>query len=130
MNGAIRWMIRNGVTANLLMIFVLIAGLFGALSLRKQVFPEFSPDLINISVAYPGASPVEVEEAIVIPIEAALESIDQIDEVNATASQNLAVVTAELRSGVDRQQALDEVCLLYTSPSPRDQRGSRMPSSA
>lgn len=109
MNGAIRWMIRNGVTANLLMIFVLIAGLFGALSLRKQVFPEFSPDLINISVAYPGASPVEVEEAIVIPIEAALESIDQIDEVNATASQNLAVVTAELRSGVDRQQALDEV---------------------
>ena len=120
MNGAIRWMINNGVTANLLMLFILVAGAFGAISLRKQVFPEFSPDLINISVAYPGASPVEVEEAIVIPIEAALESIDEVDEVNATASQNLAVVTAELRSG----------CLLYTSPSPRDQRGSRMPSSA
>ena len=28
------------------------------------------------------------------------------------------------------EQALDESCLLYTSPSPRDQRGSRMPSSA
>ena len=25
---------------------------------------------------------------------------------------------------------LNEICLLYTSPSPRDQRGSRMPSSA
>ena len=76
MNGAIRWMINNGVTANLLMLFILVAGAFGAISLRKQVFPEFSPDLINISVAYPGASPVEVEEAIVIPIEAALESLD------------------------------------------------------
>lgn len=109
MNGAIRWMIHNGVTANLLMLFILVAGAFGALSLRKQVFPEFSPDLINISVAYPGASPIEVEDAIVIPIEAALESIDEVQEVNATASQNLAVVTAELRSGVDKQQVLDEV---------------------
>ena len=109
MNGAIRWMIHNGVTANLLMVFILVAGAFGVISLRKQVFPEFSPDLINISVAYPGASPVEVEDAIVIPIESALESIDEVLEVNATASQNLAVVTAELRSGIDKQQVLDEV---------------------
>ena len=58
MNGAIRWMISNGVTANLLMVFILIAGAFGAISLRKQVFPEFSPDIVNISVAYPGATPV------------------------------------------------------------------------
>ena len=109
MSGAIRWMIRNGVTANLLMLFILVAGAFGAITLRKQVFPEFAPDLVNISVAYPGASPVEVEDAVVIPIEARLEAIDEIEEVNATASQNLAVVTAELRSGVDKQQVLDEV---------------------
>ncbi|MBT8488244.1 MAG: efflux RND transporter permease subunit [Gemmatimonadetes bacterium] len=109
MNSAIRWMIDNGVTANLLMLFILVAGVFGAMSLRKQVFPEFSPDIVNISVAYPGASPVEVEEAIVIPIEARLESIDEVEEVRATASQNLAVVSAELRSGVDKQQVLDEV---------------------
>ena len=102
-------MIRNRVTANLLMVFILVAGSFGAISLRKQVFPEFSPELINISVAYPGASPIEVEEAIVVPTEAALESIDEVEEVNATASQNLAVVTAELRSGVDKQRVLDEV---------------------
>ncbi|MDC0160185.1 efflux RND transporter permease subunit [Gemmatimonadales bacterium] len=109
MNGAMRWMIRNRVTANLLMLFILVAGAFGAISLRKQVFPEFSPELINISVAYPGASPIEVEEAIVVPIEAAMEAIDEVDEVNATASQNLAVVTAEIRSGSNKQQVLDEV---------------------
>ena len=109
MNRAIEWMISNGVTANLLMVFLLVAGGFGAMTLRQQIFPEFSPDSINISVAYPGASPVEVEEAIVIPIEARLESIDEVIEVNATASQNLAVVTAELRTGVDKAQVLDEV---------------------
>jgi multidrug efflux pump subunit AcrB len=102
-------MIRNGVTANLLMLFILVAGLFGATSLRKQVFPEFSPDVINISVAYPGASPIEVEKAVVVPIEASLESIDEVEEVNATAYQNLAVVTAELRTGSDKSQVLDQV---------------------
>ena len=39
------WVIRNGVTANLLMLFLLVAGLLGAVSVRKQIFPEFSPDL-------------------------------------------------------------------------------------
>ena len=42
MNGPIRWMIRNRVTANLLMVFILVAGSFGAISLRKQVFPELN----------------------------------------------------------------------------------------
>ncbi len=109
MNGAIRWMIRNGVTANLLMVFVLVAGAIGALSVRKQIFPDFTPDLVNISVVYPGATPTEVEEAVVIPIESRLDAIDQIQEINATASQGLAVVTAEIRSGSDNQQVLDEV---------------------
>jgi multidrug efflux pump subunit AcrB len=109
MKRAIEWMISNNVTANLLMALILVAGILGATTLRQQVFPEFTPDIINISVAYPGASPVEVEEAIVIPIESALESIDEVVEVNATAAQNLAVVTAELRSGVDKSQVLDEV---------------------
>ncbi|MDH3422511.1 MAG: efflux RND transporter permease subunit [Gemmatimonadota bacterium] len=109
MSTAIRWMIRNGVTANLLMIFILVAGALGALSVRKQIFPDFTPDLINISVAYPGATPVEVEEAVVIPIESRLDAIDEILEINATASQGLAVVIAEIRSGSDKQQVLDEV---------------------
>lgn len=109
MNASIRWMIHNGVTANLLMIGILVAGVIGAGSLRKQVFPEFTPDLINISVAYPGATPTEVEEGVILPIEARLEAIDEVREINGTASQGLAVVTAELRSGVDKQQVLDEI---------------------
>jgi multidrug efflux pump subunit AcrB len=109
MNRAISWMIRNGVTTNLLMIFILVGGVLGARSLRKQVFPEFSPDIISVSVPYPGATPVEVEESIILPIEARLESLDEIEEITARASQNLGIVTARLRSGVDKPQVLDEV---------------------
>ena len=38
---------------------------------------------------------------------------------------------AALKAGIQSQlKTMKEICLLYTSPSPRDQRGSRMPSSA
>ena len=47
---------------------------------------------------------------------------------NATRSEVGAVV--EAADGIARVSGLPSVCLLYTSPSPRDQRGSRMPSSA
>jgi multidrug efflux pump subunit AcrB len=109
MNRAILWMIRNGVTTNLLVVFLLAAGALGALNLRQQVFPEFSPDIISVSVPYPGATPLEVEEGVILPIEARLESLDEIEEVTATAAQNLGIVTAQLRPGVDKPQVLDEV---------------------
>ena len=65
--------------------------------------------------------------------------VDEETEVNLTPMLDVTfimliffIVTASFvkEAGVDvnRQQA--STCLLYTSPSPRDQRGSRMPSSA
>ena len=48
----------------------------------------------------------------------------EVDYNNQIADYNIAL--AQLR----RATGLDQICLLYTSPSPRDQRGSRMPSSA
>ena len=39
-------------------------------------------------------------------------------------------VSIDVGTGTYAQNDVDITCLLYTSPSPRDQRGSRMPSSA
>ena len=122
MNRAILWMIRNGVTTNLLVVFLLAAGALGALNLRQQVFPEFSPDIISVSVPYPGATPLEVEEGVILPIEARLESLDEIEEVTATAAQNLGIVTAQLRPGVDKPQVLDEVSELTFARPIRQKR--------
>jgi multidrug efflux pump subunit AcrB len=102
-------MVRNGVAANLLLLFLLVAGIFAAGSLVQEIFPEFSLDTIQVTVAYPGANPEEVEEAVIQKIEEAVEAVEGIDEINATASEGLASVSVSLKLGTDLSKALDEI---------------------
>ena len=55
--GVIAWMAGHGVTANLLMLVLLIGGAVFASNIKKEVFPDFELDIISITVPYPGASP-------------------------------------------------------------------------
>ena len=61
-----KWSVNNRVTVNLIMIFIIVAGLWTVLGMRREMFPQYALDMINVSVAYPGASPEEVEEGICI----------------------------------------------------------------
>ena len=56
MNGLIEWFAKNGVAANLLAIFIAIVGVMTIGTLRQEVFPEFSSDIISVRVVYPGAA--------------------------------------------------------------------------
>jgi|GEM_PF-6982786 len=61
-SGPIKWMARHPVSANLLMLVLLLGGLFAATRIKQEVFPDFELDMVRISVPYPGASPQEVEK--------------------------------------------------------------------
>lgn len=63
------WSIRNNVTINLVMVFIILAGIFTVMKMRREMFPQFSLDMIVATVPYPGSSPEEVEEGICIKIE-------------------------------------------------------------
>jgi len=69
MKGVVAWFAENHVAANLLMLFFLIAGAVTGLTMKIEVFPEFSLDRIVVTTQYMGASPAEVEEAIIRRIE-------------------------------------------------------------
>jgi multidrug efflux pump subunit AcrB len=107
--GPIAFMIRNGVAANLLMVFILAAGIVAMGSLVQEVFPEFSLDRIQVSVPYPGASPDEVEESIVRKIEEQVEGVDGVKKITSTASEGMGMVVVELKLGADLSQALDDI---------------------
>ncbi|PIE59914.1 MAG: cobalt-zinc-cadmium resistance protein [Desulfobulbus propionicus] len=107
--GPIGWMVGNGVTANLLMVFLLVGGLVVSTKIKKEVFPVFEMDSITIQVSYPGASPEEVEQGILLVVEEAVQSIKGIDELTATASEGSGRVVAELLDSADRQETLQEV---------------------
>ena len=107
--GPISYMARNGVAANLLMLFILAAGFFSLRGLVQEVLPEISLDQVVISVPYPGATPDEVEESILRKIEEQIEAVDDIKEVRSTAAEGRGSVTVELQLGADVARALDDI---------------------
>jgi multidrug efflux pump subunit AcrB len=108
-NGLIGWMARHPVAANLLMLFIVIAGATSALTMKQEVFPLVELDVLEVRVAYPGAAPDEVEEAVAQKIEEQIEGIDGIDRVTSIAAEGAGVVRIELQRGVSAAAKLDEV---------------------
>lgn len=107
--GPIEWMVRNRVTPNLLMIFLLLGGLFLSFKIKKEVFPNFDLDEVNISVAYPGSSPEEVEQGIVLAVEEAIGDVEGVEETTAIAREGSATVFAELEEGGDSQKIYQNI---------------------
>ncbi|MFC1815516.1 efflux RND transporter permease subunit [Thermodesulfobacteriota bacterium] len=103
------WSIHNRVTVNLIMVFIIVAGLFSVLRMRREMFPQFALDMINISVGYPGSSPEEVEEGICIKIEERIKGIEGISRTFSNAYEGRGSVTVELDTGADGQNILDEI---------------------
>lgn len=108
-SGPIAWMAKNPVAANLLMIIILVAGLLGVSRIQQEVFPEFELDMVIVTVAYPGASPEEVEQGVVLALEQAVRGIDGVKRVGGTSNENVGSVWAELLVGADRDQAISDI---------------------
>lgn len=105
----LEWMARNSVAANLLMLVFLIGGYLALQNVKQEVFPTLNFNSISISIAYPGASPREVELAIVQVVEAEIQGIEGIKRVTSTAQEGVASITAELLDSADQQTLLQEV---------------------
>ncbi|MDZ7868906.1 MAG: efflux RND transporter permease subunit [Rheinheimera sp.] len=107
--GAIGWFARNHVAANLLMMLLVLAGLASVFTIKKQVFPEIKLEQVTIRVPYLGAAPQEVESGVIDKIEESLRQVNGIKKLTSTASEGLATVIAEVDSGYDIQEVMDEI---------------------
>ena len=109
MKNAISWFAGNHVAANLLMIFLLVAGIFTAFTMKVEVFPETDLDIIRISTPYPGASPAEVETAVLRRIEEKIAGLAGIKRIDSNAQEGLGTVTIEVIKDWDLKKLLEEV---------------------
>jgi len=107
--GIIAWFTRNTVAANLMMGLIVVSGLLVLPIVKKEVFPELTVAVVAASVAYPGASPNEVEESICQRIEEAVQGLTGVKRVTSTASENVGAVSIEAISGFDVSQLLADV---------------------
>ena len=109
MNRALAWMAENHVAANLLMMFLVFGGFLTLFSVKQEVFPDVLLDVIQVEVVYPGASPEEVEDGIVLQIEEAIRGVEGIKQVKSVAAEGRGLVSAELLDGVNSDLVLQEI---------------------
>ena len=105
----IEWFARNSVAANLMMAFIIVSGILATTSVREEHFPEMALDRINVEVPYLGAAPEEVEEAVNVRIEEAIQGIEGIKQIQSTASEGMGTVTVEIELGADARRVVDDV---------------------
>jgi len=101
--------IRYPVLGNVIVVTLLIFGYFGLSSLKTTFFPQIPSKVIIIQTIYPGASPKEIEEGIILKIEDNLKGVTGIDRVTSVSSENSGIITVELRTGYNIDVALQDV---------------------
>ncbi len=95
--------------ANLIIVFLVIVGGISLYSMKKSFFPERESHILRVSVSYPGASPVEMEEGVTSRIEEAVRAIPGIYEINSVSSENSSRVTIEIEPNYDVDEAMIEI---------------------
>ena len=77
--------------------------------MHRSFFPEMESNRLNIMVAYPGASPQEMEEGVTTKLEEALKTISGIEEITSTSAENFSTIYVECYTDEDIDEMLTKV---------------------
>jgi multidrug efflux pump subunit AcrB len=105
----ISFFIKYPIWTNAIIIVTVFFGLASMFLMRHSFMPEMEPTKIFITVAYPGASPEEMEEGVTNRIEEALEGIAGIEEITSSSRENISSITVEAYEGTDLNELLQDV---------------------
>jgi multidrug efflux pump subunit AcrB len=108
MRTVVTWFIDNPIASNLLMMVFLVAGTLSFINTRQEEFPSIETGTIQVNVPYPGAAPAEVEQAVCVHLEAALQNMENIERMTSTAREGGCAATLQLAAGADLNRVLNE----------------------
>ncbi|MEM8734345.1 MAG: efflux RND transporter permease subunit [Planctomycetota bacterium] len=100
---------KHPTAANLLMVVMLAVGLLSLGSLRRETFPDAAPVEVEVSVAYPGATPQEVDAAIVQRLDEALESVQFLKERRSVSMSSIGTSTLKMTDRGDYDTFRSEI---------------------
>ncbi len=109
--GLIAFFANNSVAANLMMFFIILMGIVSYATIQRQMFPSIEINYITVNANYPGASPQEIEEGILIKIEESIKDITEIEKSISRAFRNGGSVTLEIDPDKSLAEVLDKVKL-------------------
>ena len=109
MRKVITYFIKFPVAVNIFIFAFIGFGLAGALSMKSSFFPLVESRNISINLTYPGASPQEMEEGVVLKIEDNLKGTVGIDRVTSVSRENSATINVEIIKGKNIDVVLSDV---------------------
>lgn len=109
MRTPITWFVKNPVATNLMMWIFLAGGFISYTNLNQEEFPDIDFGMVQISVAYLGATPAEAESAVCLRLEEALKGAEDVDRLTSTAREGGCDVNAQLANGADLNRVLNDI---------------------
>ncbi len=109
MESLIRWWVRNPVAANLVMLIIVTAGWLGLRDIEKEAFPSVQPDIVQVELIWPGASPKEVEQQVIQRVEEALKNVSNVYRITSESRESFGSLTVQTFPGVDLNTFLNDV---------------------
>ncbi|MGB2129611.1 MAG: efflux RND transporter permease subunit [Flavicella sp.] len=109
MKKIISYFIKYPVAVNVIILAFVVLGILGGLGLKSSFFPLTKTKFISINVAYPGASPQEMEEGITLRIEENLKGLMGVERVTSVSSESSARITIEKIKDYDIDVLLADV---------------------
>jgi len=109
MKSLIAWFVRNPVASNLIMVTLFVLGIFGYSNLDREFLPSVTINGMTIQSTWPGASPQDIEEQMIVRIEEAVDGLDGIDYIESEAREGTYFVNIRTKLGVDYEKMLDRV---------------------
>ncbi len=114
-SGLIAYFANNSVAANLMMVFIIIMGIISYFTIQRQMFPNIEINYIEVQANYPGASPQEIEESILIKIEESLKDVTEIKRGVYRSFRNSGTASLEINTDAELTDVLDKVKLRVDS---------------
>lgn len=109
MRGLIKWFVDNPIAANLFMLVMLVGGYNSYHLVKKETFPTYEGNRIDISMAYPGAAPSEVEQQIVVRIEEAISDLPGVFQITSQSQEGFGTVNVQVTEGFDVRELLNDI---------------------
>ncbi len=105
----IRYFAQHPTLSNIIMLAIIALGLNSLSGLNKESFPLLKPSKVQVSIAYPGASPADVEDGICKPLEDATDGISFLKEQECDARDNKGIFTLEMQEAGNIREFTDDI---------------------
>ena len=109
MKNLIEYFIKHRIVSNWIMLVICLAGVFALFNLQQRIDPKYEEPYVTVAIPWPGASPVELEEGIVIKIEEALKGLEGLKDIWSQSHESYAEVTVEVDGNYDMNKAIQIV---------------------